>query len=366
MVATSEAIPIYQGQDFYVPYFEVRLSGRKAGAEVVRDIISVTYKDKIDAIDSFEISINNWDAKQRKFKYSDEKVFDPGTSIELWMGYYGSDHQRRMLRGEVISLRPSFPAGGQPKLSISGLNALHKFRTKQQSFAYEKTTDSKIAKQIGTRLGVKVKTDSNAAAKEDEYEYLLQSNEYDIVFLMKRARSIGYDLFVEEGSDSTLRFGPSLNLRRPTYKLTYGRSLVQFQPNLTTANQVNSVTVRGWDAVNKKKIEYTAKRSQLGAPEPTDGASKAFDKKEEVIADRPIASEAEAQTLAEETLRRIVKDMVKGNGSVVGLPDLRAGSVVEIDGIGKRFSGRYFVTSTTHAISDSGYTTQFECRKEER
>jgi phage protein D len=49
----------------------------------------------------------------------------------------------------------------------------------------------------------------------------------------------------------------------------------------------------------------------------------------------------------------------------VGLPDLRAGSVVYIDGLGERFSGRYFVTSTTHAISDSGYTTQFECRREE-
>jgi phage protein D len=49
----------------------------------------------------------------------------------------------------------------------------------------------------------------------------------------------------------------------------------------------------------------------------------------------------------------------------VGLPDLRAGSVVNIDGLGARFTGRYFVTSTTHAIGDGGYTTQFECRREE-
>jgi phage protein D len=39
--------------------------------------------------------------------------------------------------------------------------------------------------------------------------------------------------------------------------------------------------------------------------------------------------------------------------------------VIEIDGLGARFSGRYFVTATTHAIGDSGYTTQFECRLEE-
>jgi phage protein D len=58
--------------------------------------------------------------------------------------------------------------------------------------------------------------------------------------------------------------------------------------------------------------------------------------------------------------------MVKASGSTVGLPDLRAGSVVMIDGAGKRFSGRYFVTATTHAIGDGGYTTQFECRREEQ
>ncbi len=57
--------------------------------------------------------------------------------------------------------------------------------------------------------------------------------------------------------------------------------------------------------------------------------------------------------------------MVKGSGSTVGLPDLRAGTVVHVDGLGERFSGRYFITSTTHTIGDGGYATQFECRREE-
>lgn len=366
MAAISEAIPIYEGQDFYVPYFEVQLKGRKAGPDVVRDIVSVSYKDKIGEIDSFEITINNWDAEQRKFKYSDETLFDPGTKLELWMGYYGAEHQRRMLTGEITSLRPTFPAGGQPKLAVSGLNILHRFRSEQISFAYENMKDSQIAKQIGGRLGKTVETDTNAAASEDQYEYLLQENQYDIIFLLNRAQRIGYDLFVTEDDDSKLKFVPTGNLRRPTYKLTYGRSLIQFQPNLTTANQVNSVTVRGWDAVNKKKIEHTATRQDLGTPEPAEGLDNAFKQKKEIIADRPISTEAEAKTLAEETLRRIAKDMIKASGSTVGLPDLRAGGVVEIDGVGDRFQGRYFVTGTTHAIGDGGYTTQFECRKEEK
>jgi len=70
----------------------------------------------------------------------------------------------------------------------------------------------------------------------------------------------------------------------------------------------------------------------------------------------------------------MAKEMVKASGSTVGLPNLRAGSVLEIRGVGEkspsrpprgRFGGRYFVTQTTHTIADGGYTTQFECRREE-
>ena len=74
---------------------------------------------------------------------------------------------------------------------------------------------------------------------------------------------------------------------------------------------------------------------------------------------------AEAKRLATRTLEDNAKDLIKATGSTIGLPDLRAGSVVNITGAGGRFSGRYFVTATTHAIGDSGYTTQFACRREE-
>ena len=109
---STQPIPIYQGQDFYVPYFEVRLSGRPLTEQVVHDIMQVTYKDNIEEIDNFEIAINNWDAEKRAFKYSDQELFNPGKKLELWMGYYGKDRLRLMIRGGITSLRPNFPAEG--------------------------------------------------------------------------------------------------------------------------------------------------------------------------------------------------------------------------------------------------------------
>jgi phage protein D len=59
-----------------------------------------------------------------------------------------------------------------------------------------------------------------------------------------------------------------------------------------------------------------------------------------------------------------MKQMVTAEGSTVGLPDLRAGSLLEIAGVGARLGGRYFVTGTTHAFSDQGYVTRFKARRE--
>lgn len=366
----AEPIPIYREQDFYVPAFELRLDGRSPGQEVIHDIQQVTYKDSIEELDSFEITIANWDAGRRRLKYSDDELFDPGKKVRLSLGYRGN--MRQVIAGEITSLQPTFPASGAPTLSVSGLNLLHRLRTKQRSQAYTDRRISGIAQEIGARLGIEVR--SGSPTQEETHEHLFQDNRYDILFLWEWARRSGYEMFVGEDrstGDSYLHFGPSQNLRSVVYELRYGRSLISFQPDLTTANQVGKVTVRGWDARNKRPIEASAERSELdtrgvGAAGRQSVIEQSFNQREEVIVDRPIQGPKEAKTLARETLERIAKDMVKGSGSTVGLPDLRAGSVVQLLGLGDRFSGRHFVTSTTHTLGDGGYTTQFECRREEK
>ena len=84
------AIPIYEGQDFYVPTFEVKLDGRPPGQDVIRDILSVTYKDNLQEIDSFEITINNWDADDARVQVQRRAICSiPGKQLELCDGLLG-------------------------------------------------------------------------------------------------------------------------------------------------------------------------------------------------------------------------------------------------------------------------------------
>jgi phage protein D len=371
----AKGTPIYVGQDFYVPYFQVKLQDRPLGQDVIHDITQVTYQDSVDTVASFELTVNNWDAKQRTFKYSDTDLFNPGKKVELWMGYYGRDRLRLMLVGKITSLRPTFPASGQPTLAVSGQNLLHHLRGKQLTRTYEDQTASQIARQVGKRMNVKVRTDPAAEAREERYKHIMQHNEFDIVFLMRLAERHGYDIFVEErgqngqAGESSLYFGPPVS-RSTVYNLDYGSSLIDFTPNLSTSNQVKSVRSQGWDNENKRRLRYTSQINSLAtqplnAGRDRNNIQQSFADREDVISRRPVNSQQEAQTQATETHERIIRQMLTGSGSTVGLPDLRAGNFVRISGVGERFSGKYFVTATTHNISDSGYTTKFDGRREE-
>jgi phage protein D len=236
-------------------------------------------------------------------------------------------------------------------------------------------TDNAIARQIAGDLGLDIEIKNGQAGDRVEHKYLLQRNQYDIMFLLQRARKIGYDLYIKEtgpggrAKGGTLYFGPSTGDRQTTYELEYGKTLIEFQPDLLTAKQVKKVKVQGWDRVNKCPITAEADRNSLETRglggEDQQRVERAFEEREEIIADIPVDSPDEAGLLAKETLERIAKNMLKGSGSVIGLPGLRAGSVLLLEGLGTRFSGRYFVTSTTHTIGSGGYTTRFDCRREE-
>ena len=200
----------------------------------------------------------------------------------------------------------------------------------------------------------------------------MMNNQFDIVFLLERARRHGYDVILNEVSptnpERNIYFGPSKSkLQAPNYKLVWGKTLTSFKPTLSTSRQVSSVTVRGWDRKANKLIEkkksWTDLVTDANEKKRLELISQAFNRGE-IITNQPVRTDAEADQKATDILTRQLREMVKATGVTVGLPDLRAGTKVEIDGLGPRYSGIYYITSTTHTIGDGGYRTTFEARRD--
>ncbi len=401
----TQAIPIYNTQEtFYVPSVQLKVRGRALGAEVIHDLIEVTYKDSVNEIDSFHIEINNWDADERKFKFAPPLktstqdftgIFDPGTEIELWMGYQNGSNMRRMMVGIITSLEPNFTESVAPTLTISGLNQIHQLRGEQHTYSWTDKRDTDIAIELGNKpiqsgkpgLGIQVK--SNPASDESADPFVFMNNQYDILFLLERARRHGYEVYLDEDPESgkkVLYFGLSQsNANVPVYQLEWGRSLINFKPTLSTAKQVNEVKVRGWDRTANKPIEFKYDLQTLWKDEGKSKAeiarlsqiAKAYASRSEVVTKPPVRTLAEAKQLARATLEDQSKRLIEAAGATLGLPDLRAGCALEIIGFGIRtdingqlqgtssdFDGEYYVTESTHTIGGGGYRTQFFARKE--
>ena len=302
------------------------------------------------------------------------------------MGYQGhpTANLRLMMTGFITTLEPSFPQDGSPALTLRGLNIMDRFRRKQFTWAWfgKDAVDSRIAKELSRQqdrpegrpgLGIEVRIDDKAAGEETPEDYIFMNNQYPIVFLMERARRRGYAIYVSEertsgGSKRLLNFGPSQQfLRDVTYELEWGKSLEVITPVLTTTNQISKVTVHGWDrranAPIKETVTIDNRKFKKLNPDLHEVARQVG--REEQVVNRPVSTRTQARALALDILQNQLKEAVRVSGSTVGLPDLRAGRTIVLKGLGRRFNGHYFVTSTQHKIDANGYHTRFEARREE-
>lgn len=379
---------------FYVPQFAIKIQDAGLPRDVLRDVIQVTYSDSLKEIDSFEIVVNNWDTVTRRFKYvgsetaADLKsqtgpyhLFDPSKKpVTLELGYL--DELQIMMVGHFTTLEPSFPSSGGPTLTVRGLNVLDSLRTQPHTHSWSSKTDSEIAENLATLtdkatgqklFSIPIVTDDNAKSQEPTIDYIAQNNQHDIDFLFQRARVRGYVVVLQQSDTSPtgqqLYFGPSQNSgsRDVTFQLEWGKSLVEFHPTLSTANQAKSVTVHGWNRNTKKPIAETATLDdpRLNRNKDLYDLLQKNDPRDERVVREPVFSAKQAKDRAFGILSDCQKKMVQASVTTVGLPDLRAGRQVLIKGVGARFSGLYFVTDTTHTIGSNGYLTKFNARRED-
>ena len=75
------------------------------------------------------------------------------------------------------------------------------------------------------------------------------------------------------------------------------------------------------------------------------------------------ARQLQAEQIAQAIYDRLAMEFLTGTGTSFGVPGLRAGRVVELQGLGS-FNGRYYVTRSRHSLTDRGYTTAFSVRSD--
>jgi uncharacterized protein len=370
--------------NYYAPDFLVEVEGQALDPDTRGDVVEVKVTLDVDALASVDLKLNNYDDTTFDLKWSDSDLFRLNNRVHVKLGYVGS--LVSMLRGPITTLSPEFTSEGAPTLTVRALDrlaVLRDSRPPEAEVTYKDKKDWEIAQAIAERHHLRFEHDDDGPV----HDLVVQRNTDDLTFLMERAARIDFKVYMKTDPDTgedVLRFGKPTDGRdggtARTYVLAWGTlanntgvapSLIEFKPTVSSADQVQSVTVRGWDVKQKQPITAVALPADTpgvsGSGDATGPASAAgvgtSGGRQDVVVNAPVQTDEEALRLAEALLAERAYAFLTATGKAIGLPDLRPGDNVEIHGVGTRFSGTYFVTKATHTLNASGLLTDFTVRK---
>ncbi|MCB9137782.1 MAG: VgrG-related protein [Caldilineaceae bacterium] len=328
----------------------VELNGTRLAPEVTQNLQAALVDQHVHAPSMFWLRFAD-----RDFANFDRETFRLADSIEI----SAKDRQgtlHNLFKGEVVFFEVNCGEGMVVETTVGGYDFSHRLlrNTKTRSFLNVKDSDlaHKIAAEAGYLQVGEIETTSIV------HEHLIQNNQSDLEFLQSRAQRIGFECFLQ-GTD--LYFRPPLQ-RASDLRLVYGQDLIRFNVRISLADQIGEVCVKGWDSDRQAPIIGRADQGAL-APVLKNGldlpaAGRKIGAERRVILHQDLTTQSEADRVAQAYLDELSGNLIQATGVVFRRPDVKAGQIIEIGGLGKRLLGEYLVTRVRHRYGPNGLESE--------
>lgn len=304
-----------------------------------------------------EAKFGNWGEKNSTtdFLYFDRSVLDFGKDFEIKLG------NDSIFKGKIMGLEGNFPEGQSPEISVLAEDRFQDLRMTRRTRTFTDVSDADVIKQIATDHGLTPEVDVPGPT----YKVLAQVNQSDLAFIRDRARSIDAEVWM---SDKTLHAKAHTGRNGDKLQMTYGNQLREFNVLADLAMQRTSVAVNGWNISNKAAMQFEATDSAISSElnGDTSGVSilqSTLGERKEALAHTIPLNDQEAQHEAEAFFRMSARRFVVGHGIAETNKSLRAGSQLDLQGLGPLFNGKYYVAEVKH-IFDSTKGLRSEFRSE--
>jgi len=384
----------------YAPEFKLAINDADLPPTLRGAVTSVRYQDGTQAADRLEVGLANPDLRWlqshirglgfRPFPTGirvgpagvsegpAEGSFDIDNKVSLALGY-AEEPLEEMFVGELTGVDVTFPSSGMPTMTIVAHDYLNRLSRGKVARGFGFLPEFLVASILSAENLLLPVIDPAVAAASTAIAALnfifkgtgIKQRGSDLELLQEICTRYDADFWVDGNTLYVSRF---IKEYSPRLTLTWGESLLEFSPRLTTIGQVAGVgmkfTLREIPLDFLVTVFWDFDRETLGVSiVPGAAASVAVSAIGSVleIIDQPIGSPADiansALVIAHE-LRSKLNNRLTGSGSAIGDPRIRAGAVIRLDGLGPDFSGDYRVVSATQSIDGGGYRTSFEVRKE--
>lgn len=279
----------------------------------------------------------------------DSQPFAIGSALEIRLGAADELLTQTLFKGQVLTIEPEFGAGGC-SVRVRAFDRAHVLHSARRVRTFQNQTTGDIVGKVVSEAGLSARCD----VPGEPHEFVQQDNETDWDFIWRLADRAGLEFVVDD------KLG---ELRRPTaaspIDLDWPGKLRSFRPRITAVQQVGEATVRARDPLSGQVIAVSATRPEQIAQIGIKRSSVVLADAAVHVATEPVATPAEGKVLAQALLDRLANGYIAAEGIAPGNPKIRAGSAVNVTGVGANFSGIYRVASSVHVLRSGSYETQF-------
>lgn len=346
MPEASRIVPTTQNPD--VVTCTILVEGNKISKE--HHLTNVSVVNEINKIPTATINFLDGDPSKETFDISDSDEFVPGKEIEIQFGYHND--VTTIFKGIIITNTHKVN-NDCSELNIECKDETIKMTVNKSNRHFNDIVDSDIVEQLLDENNI---SDYEVNSSSTKHEQLVQSNVSDWDFMIGRLDINSMICVIDNGSVTVKK--PKLD-EDAKLQLTYGADILEFHADMDARTQTASVKTMSWDFENQKVKVVDSE--DPGAPDEGDFTRSDLAN----VTNQPLEMRTSASMTEEEiqditNAKKLRQDLskIKARVKYQGVTDAKPGDFITLDGVGKNFNGKAFVSAIHHEFSDGDWTTE--------
>lgn len=343
-MADDRLLPTSQSAD--LPTFQIFAGGQELPSTANAIAVMVTLAT--NRIPTARLIFKDGDAAKEDFPLSNSAVLIPGQEIAILAGYHNDNNP--IFKGIVVKQTLQVKSNHTTYLVVECKDRCYPLSLGRKSKYFPDATDSDAIEEILQAYGL----EKTVEASSVKHRRLVQYDASDWDFLVSRSEANGQIVLVDSGKVTITK--PDLS-STPTVKLTYGANILSLDAVLDATYQPNSITCLAWNPAEQAVVEAEAASPQVreaGNLAAADLAGKVAASSVRYTHTGHLSSDA-LQAWADAQKLRQVLSKIRGVARCKGLPQLKPGQVIELAGVGDRFTGNVFVSGVHHELSEGAW-----------
>jgi phage protein D len=345
----------------FAPTFLIQIEGEQLSSDITQHISRFVYEDCEDQDDLMELTLEG------SLELVDDPLLQEGNVIKARWGYVDEWSDIK----ECVLKEPEYTFGDVVQVKLKAYDAGSKMKGKGSQKIWKNKTYSQIAREIASKYKLKAVVDETKTLVVSEP----QGNKSDFAFLRCLAERIGYRFYIQ---GNELHFHKRSLDKKPLLTLTYlGRDglLLSFRPKVkaqVSKAEGTQTKAVGFDPMSKKAVVHEAydgnvNQTVLGKKtllvDGATGEEKYEAQETGKVIPTPYQITQENQELAEGIKQEAQLDQLEAEAVVIGMPTIAAKEIIEITGVGNKFSGNYYIKQVRHDIGGSGYLMTLDLKR---